>query len=585
MRLRAVKNIRGCIMKKNNIAIDPEFVRQISKLQTLKEIIQFGTKKGGDKLQFIFLDKDKKEDRRTFNQTWDEITALGTYYYLQGITKGKKIAIIAENSYEWIVSYYAGLIGGVIVVPMDIKLSDDELVSQLVRCECEGLVYTKKTKHVVDAVKADGTSNISVFLDVAEFPGYKEKGREAIKAGNTGCIDAEVLPGDLACIVYTSGTTGLSKGVMLSHNNVTSDVVASCSINRGEHAIGFLPLNHTFCWVGALFSGYLLAEWGYICDSLKDLQKDMQTYHPQNFSAVPLVVNTMYDRIWRTAKKMGKDDVLKKGLKISKALLKVGIDVRRKLFKSVIDNLGGELEFIIVGGANLDPKYENGMCDLGIQIINGYGLTECSPCVTVNRRDDYKLGSVGKPIPCNEIKVVYPDEFGVGEIYVRGKNVMQGYYNDPEATAEVFDGGWFRTGDYGRIDEDGFLFFVGRKKNLIVLSNGKNVSPEEIEDKLICIDYVTEVLVYQENDAITAEFFLNEKEYPDARNMLKADVQRVNETLPQFKRVTRRKIRDFEFPKTTTLKIVRDKEARDRLDKEIAEAIANGTYVPSNHEE
>jgi len=471
------------------------------------------------------------------------------------------MAIIAENSYEWIVAYYSGLIGDVIVVPMDIKLTDEELVSQLVRCECDGLIYTDKTAHVVDAVKADPANKITLYVNVADFPACKEEGRAAIKAGDTRCIDAEVQPEDLACVVYTSGTTGLSKGVMLTHKNVTSDVVASCTINKGEHAIGFLPLNHTFCWVGALFSGYLLAEWGYICDNLKDLQKDMQKYHPQNFSAVPLVVNTMYDKIWRTARKTGKEEALKKGLKISKAMLKVGIDVRRKLFKTIIDNLGGELEFIIVGGANLDPKYENGMNDFGIQIINGYGLTECSPAVTVNRRDDYKIGSVGKPIPCCEIKIVDPDEVGAGEVYVRGDNVMKGYYNDPEATAAVFDGEWFKTGDYGRIDEDGFLFFVGRKKNLIVLTNGKNVSPEEIEDKLICIDYVNEVLVYQENDAITAEFFLNEEEYPDARDRLKDDVQRINETLPQFKRVTRRKIRDDEFPKTTTLKIVRDRSA------------------------
>ena len=548
-------------MAKNKYAIDPAFIKEIKELKTLKDIIIYGTKKGQDKLQFVFLDKDKKEDRRSFNQTWDEITALGTYYYLHGITAGKKMAIIAENSYEWIVAYYSGLIGDVIVVPMDIKLTDEELVSQLVRCECDGLIYTDKTAHVVDAVKADPANKITLYVNVADFPACKEEGRAAIKAGDTRCIDAEVQPEDLACVVYTSGTTGLSKGVMLTHKNVTSDVVASCTINKGEHAIGFLPLNHTFCWVGALFSGYLLAEWGYICDNLKDLQKDMQKYHPQNFSAVPLVVNTMYDKIWRTARKTGKEEALKKGLKISKAMLKVGIDVRRKLFKTIIDNLGGELEFIIVGGANLDPKYENGMNDFGIQIINGYGLTECSPAVTVNRRDDYKIGSVGKPIPCCEIKIVDPDEFGAGEVYVRGDNVMKGYYNDPEATAAVFDGEWFKTGDYGRIDEDGFLFFVGRKKNLIVLTNGKNVSPEEIEDKLICIDYVNEVLVYQENDAITAEFFLNEEEYPDARDRLKDDVQRINETLPQFKRVTRRKIRDDEFPKTTTLKIVRDRSA------------------------
>jgi long-chain acyl-CoA synthetase len=546
-------------LKKSKYAIDPKLIEEIKDLKTLKEIILYGTNKGGDSLHFVFLDADKKEDRRTFNQSLDEISALGTYYYLHGIDGKKKIAIIAENSYEWIISYYATLFGGNIAVPMDIKLSDEELVSQLVRCECDALVYTEKTAHVMDAVKAAEGSKVREFFCVSDFPAYKNEGREAIKAGNRSCVDAVVEPDDLACIVYTSGTTGLSKGVMLTHFNITSNAVASCMTNFGRHAIGFLPLNHTFCWVGALFTGYILAEWGYICDGIKDIQKDIKKYHPQNFSAVPLVVNTIYDRIWRTARATGREDVLKKGLKISEFLLKLGIDARRKIFKQIIDNLGGELEFIICGGANLDPKYEKGMYAFGIQILNGYGLTECSPAITVNRRDDFKVGSVGKPIPCNEIKIHDPDEFGVGEIYVKGTNVMKGYYNDPEETAKAFDGEWFKTGDHGRIDEDGFLFFVGRVKNLIVLSNGKNVSPEEIEDKLICIDYVNEVLVYQEDDRITAEFFLNEEDFPDARERLKADVYAINDKLPKFKRVTKIKIRDDEFPKTTTLKIIRNK--------------------------
>lgn len=542
---------------KNEFKVDKKLVEEISKFKTLKEIIVYGTKKGGDKRQFIFLNSDKKEEERTFNQTWDEITALGTYYYLHGIDGKKKVAIIAENSYEWIVAYYSTLIGGNISVPMDIKLNDDELVSQLVRCECDALVYTEKTAHVCDAVKADPANTVKEFFCVSDFPKYKEEGRAALKNGDTRCIDAKVEADDLACIVYTSGTTGLSKGVMLTHYNVTSDVVASDSINTGKQAIGFLPLNHTFCWVGALFSGYVLAEWGYICDGIKNIQGDMQKYHPENFSAVPLVVNTIYDKIWKTARRTGKEDVLKKGLKISGALMKVGIDVRRKLFKTIIDNLGGELRIIICGGANLDPKYERGMYDFGIQILNGYGMTECSPAVTVNRRDDFKLGSCGKPIPCCEIKINNPDEDGVGEIYVKGSNVMKGYYKDPEATAAAFDGEWLRTGDHGYIDKDGFLFYVGRKKNLIVLSNGKNVSPEELEDRLGRIEYVSEVLCYDENEKIIAEFFLNEEDYPDARERIKKDVDEFNRSMPAFKNINKIVIRDDEFPKTTTMKIVR----------------------------
>lgn len=544
-------------MKTKKPLVDPAFVKEIQKLHTIKEMIVYGTEKGGDKRQFVFLDADKNVDERSFKQTWDEICALGSYEYSKGLNGKKKIAILSENSYEWVVAFYSILVGGNIAVPMDTKLSTEELVSQLVRGECDAIIFSEKCRGIADAIKAESDSKVKVFMCIQQFPEYKAEGKAIYEGGNHAFSEFEVKPEDLACIVYTSGTTGLSKGVMLTHKNITSDVVASCSIQTGKQAIGFLPLNHTFCWVGALFSGYLLAEWGYICDSLKDIQKDMQTYKPQNFSAVPLVINTIYDRIWKTARKTGKEDILKKGLKISQFLMKIGIDRRRKIFKTIIDNLGGELEIIICGGANLDPKYENGMYDFGIHVLNGYGMTECSPAVTVNRPDDFKIGSVGKPIPCCEIKVVDPDEFGVGEIYVKGDNVMVGYYNDEAATAEAFDGEWLKTGDYGRIDEDGFLFFVGRKKNLIVLSNGKNVSPEEIEDKLLCIDYVSEVLVYPEDDKIAAEFFLNEEDYPDARDRLKGDIRKFNDSMPIFKRVTKTKIRDTEFPKTTTMKIVR----------------------------
>lgn len=544
-------------MNKSKCPIDPAFVAEIQKIKTLKEIIVYGTKKGQNKRQFIYLNDKKEPEECTFNSTWEQIISLGTYMYSQGLDGKKKIAILSENSYQWIVSFYSILVGGNIAVPMDIKLSVEDIVSQLVRGECDGIVYSKKCEKFAEAVKNDDRSKVSVFMCIDDYPEYKAQGKAIYDGGNHSFEDAPVSPDDLACIVYTSGTTGLSKGVMLSHKNVTADVVASCSIQTGRQAIGFLPLNHTFCWVGALFSGYLLAEWGYICDSLKDIQKDIQTYHPHNFSAVPLVVSTIYDKIWRAAKRTGRDKKLKIGLKISRTLMKIGIDKRRKIFSEIIDNLGGELEFIICGGANLDPKYEQGMYDFGIQILNGYGMTECSPAVTVNTPYDFKFGSCGKPIPCCEIKIVDPDEFGVGELYVRGDNVMVGYYNDPEATAEVFDGEWLKTGDYCRIDDEGYLFYVGRKKNLIVLTNGKNVSPEEIEDKLICIDYVSEVLVYQEDDRITAEFFLNEEDYPDARDRLKDDVRRVNDSMPVFKRVTKTKIRDTEFEKTTTMKIER----------------------------
>ena len=525
---------------------------------TVKEIVVTGVKKGGDKRQYVFLDKNKKECERSFNQTWSEINAIGTFFYHRGLNGKKKIAIIGENCFEWMIVYYATLVGDNITVPMDCKLPAEDLADQLIRCECDALVYTGKFVQIVEDFKADSAMPEMQYFNISEdYEDFIKEGQSFLDKGDTSFVDAEVKPEDLACIAYTSGTTAKSKGVMLTHRNIASNCSSACRAHTGRHAIGFLPLNHTYAWVSALFSSYILTQWGYLCDGIGNIQGDLKKYHPYNFSGVPLVVETIYDRIWKTARKTGREDILKKGLKISNTLMKLGIDRRRKIFKTIIDNLGGNLNMIVCGGANLDPKYEKGMHDFGIEIYNGYGMTECSPAITCNRPGKTKFGSVGVPLDCCEIKINNPDEEGVGEIFVKGDNVMVGYYNDPEATAAAFEGEWFKTGDHGRIDEDGFLFMVGRKKNLICLSNGKNVSPEELEDKLSRIDYVKEVLVYEEDKKIVAEFFLNEEDYPDARKLINDDVNEFNRKMPLFKNIGKVKVRDTEFPKTTTLKIAR----------------------------
>ncbi len=525
--------------------------------ETLKDIVLYGAEKGQDKKQYMFYNFDNEVETKTFRQMHYDTKGLGQYLDSVGM-KGKKIAILSENSYYWITCYYSIITGTNVAIPLDPKLPFEELAELMVRSKCDAIYYSDEFAGAVELMKKTDGVVLQEYIRIEDFYDIIEKGQAMLKAGARCYLEDTVKPEDLAVIVFTSGTTGKSKGVMLSHRNIATDVITSCRVLTGGHAIGFLPLHHAFSWVSALFSGTLITEYGFICRSIKDIQKDLATYHPQNFAAVPLAVETIYKKIWYTAKKNGKEDVLKKGLKISGFLQKFGIDIRRKLFKEIIDNLGGELEVIICGGAYLDEKYEKGMYDFGIQIINGYGITECSPAVTCNRLDNFKFGSAGVPLPCNEIKINDPDEDGVGEIYVRGSNVMMGYYDDPEATAEAFDGDWFKTGDYGYIDKDGFLFFRGRKKNLIVLSNGKNVSPEEIEDKLSTIDYVKEVVVYEENNFITAEFFLDTVSTPDAKERIKNDVNEINKKMPMYKQVARVKTRDTEFPKTTTLKILRN---------------------------
>lgn len=532
---------------------------EIPELKTVRELIENGHNhpKGGDNVQYIYSEK-KKEKKKTFNEVWHDAVGLGQYLYKNGMHE-KKVAILSENSYYWIACFYAIMSGRYITIPLDAKLMDDDLVDIMKRSQCDAIFYTREFESAIEKMKADEGVNLSLYIKIEDFDKTVAEGHADIEAGNKCYLDFKPEPEDLATIVFTSGTTGKSKGVMLTHKNIMSSAIASAKELQGQHAIGFLPMNHLFAWASALLLSNIFHVWGYICPSLKTIADDIKKYSPQNIAGVPLLVETIYKSIWRKAEQSGRADKLRKGLKISRFLLKLGIDVRRKLFKQVIDGLGGELDYIVIGGAYLDPKYENGMEEFGIPIFGAYGTTECSPAVTMSTFDHHKTGSCGKPMLCCEVKINNPDEDGVGEIYVKGENVFIGYYEDPEATASVFDGEWFKTGDFGYFDEEGYLFFVGRKKNLIVLSNGKNVAPEEIEDKLkVEIEYIHEVMVYEDDqDVLAAEFFLNTEEFPDAKERIDADVKRVNQLLPVYKRIRKVVVRDKEFEKTTTLKIKR----------------------------
>lgn len=523
---------------------------------TLKKIIVDGAERGGDKRQFIFGGEDGNEIEYSFREVREDEIRFGSYLFAKGLA-GKKIAILGENSYEWIVSYYAVIAGGCVCVPLDPRLTPAELASQLADCGCDTVITTGEYYGTAEEIGTYPDVNIRLIIDTRKLKEILDEGAAADEAIRTAYIESPVSPDDLACIVYTSGTTGKTKGVMLSHRNVAANVLACCERTDGGHALGFLPLNHTYSWVAGLFAGLVKSEWGSICTSISHLYKDIKKYSPTNFAAVPLAVEMIQQKIVSSAKRRGNYEQLLDGLKFSEDAMKAGLDMRRSMFSDVHDSLGGELEFIMCGGAYLDPEIERFMYNLGIQIVTGYGLTECSPCVTVTSKRDFKFGSAGTPIDCCEISIHDPDETGTGEIYVRGENVMMGYYGDEAATASVFDGEWLKTGDLGYIDEEGFLFFRGRKKNLIILSNGKNVSPEEIEEKFSGIEYVKEVLVYGENGRITGEFFLDTELFPDCEELLAKDVEKINETLGEYKKIQKIKTRDTEFPKTTSLKIIR----------------------------
>lgn len=535
-----------------------EYYDDFPEFYTIKEIIIDGAKRGQDKRQFIFTNKNRVDEEKSFMQVYEEECALGAYIRSKGVKQEQKIAILSENSYEWNLVFYTIAVSGSVCVPLDIGLSHEEIAKQLANCSCEVIFCSEKQKSKVLAAKdAPGVclKHIFVMDDISE---YIAEGKTVDKEYFESYINAKVDPEDLACIVYTSGTTGKTKGVMLSNKNICTDVNASLHAATGGHGIGFLPLNHTYAWVTGLFATLLRTEWGYICTNLRHLYDDIKNYKPYQFATVPLAVEMIYKNIVVKAKRNGSYEKLLSGINTSRSFMLSGYDAREEMFSEIHEAFGGNLDYILCGGAYLSPEIEEFMYDIGIQIITGYGLTECSPCVTCSRRYDFKIGSVGLPLECNEISIHEPDEDGIGEIYVKGDNVMMGYYNDEEATKAAFDGEWFKTGDYGYIDSDGYLFFTGRKKNLIILSNGKNVSPEEIEAELVSsIDYIKEVIVYDEDKRICGEFYLDESKEENAKELIKADVERVNQKLAEFKRIQRIKIRDDEFPKTTSLKIKR----------------------------
>ncbi len=536
-----------------------EFYDDFPLFDTIRELIVEGAKRGGDKRQFVFTDKNKQEQTKTFTQVFEDECGLGAYIRSQGVESGQKVAILAENCYMWNVIFYTLQLNANVCVPLDTGLSTEETAYQLENCGCTALFYTDKQRDKAEFAKNKEGSTLKHIFCVDDCESMIEQGHSLPKEYTEALLSCEVKPEDLACIVYTSGTTGKTKGIMLSQKNICADVIASLQAITGGHGIGFLPLNHTYSWVAGLFATLVRSEWGYICTNLRRITKDIQTYKPYQFAAVPMVVEMIYKNILRTARKNGTYDKLMSGIECSRNFMLSGYDARREMFADIHEALGGNLEYILCGGAHLSPEIEQFMYDIGIQIITGYGLTECSPCVTCSRRYDYKIGSVGLPLGCNEIKINDPDEDGIGEIYIKGDNVMMGYYNDEEATKQAFDGEWLRSGDYGYIDDDGFLFFTGRKKNLIILSNGKNVSPEEIESVLYdSIEYIKEVAVCDDGELICAHFFFDEETYPDARDRIKADVAKANERLASFKRINKIVVRDTEFPKTSTLKIKRD---------------------------
>ena len=530
---------------------------------------------------------DKEVKKVSFTQWRDDVRNLGTALIYNGLRE-ENIAIVGENSYGWCCSFFAVMAIGSVTVPVDKELPSEDIDGIVSTTGCKAVIYGKsaeaKIKEILDK---GGFKPVEMLISVDQdgslegvdmggrlqttLAALQEEGGKMYAGGDNSYYDYKIDVNKLASIVFTSGTTGKGKGVMLSQANIGLDMTLGMyNFDITRKTLHVLPPHHTFGstvnYVGHLSQGCEV----YISSGLKHVSDEIKEQQPTHLILVPAFLEVMNRKIWTTARKSGKEGMLKVMMKVSDALRKVGIDVRRKLFASVLSAFGGKLELVICGGAKLDEDIIKTFDSLGITILNGYGITECAPLISANRNKYQKPGSVGTPILACRVKIDNPDENGEGEICVKGPNVMLGYYNNPEATAEVFDkDGFFHTGDYGKLDEEGWIYITGRKKNLIILSNGKNVYPEEIEADLQKVEGVSEVVVYAgesrvQKDKITivAEIFpdadlLADKGITDPQSYFEDQVRILNAKMPPYKAVKRVKLRDVEFQKNTSRKITR----------------------------
>ena len=512
---------------------------------TIRELIDLNAEKYRDASAYSWQVKDKQITKRTYLQTQQDIRIV-CYQLSQYVKEHGHIAILGENSYNWIVGYMAVVYGGRVIVPMDKDAPLSELLEKLRISDSDVLLLSDTYKDYLEPVKQQGVKVI-LFSEMEQMCADKS----VLSDPDVGFppVDKDTL----ASIVFTSGTTGQPKGVMLTHGNFASDAFTACShVTFEGDGILLLPLHHTYGLVAAVLCPAVYGKSVFINKSLRYLANDLKATSPQHIAAVPLIVETLYKSIWSNAEKTGKAPLLKKLVSLSNLLRKVHIDLRRTLFRQVIEALGGNLSMIISGGAPISETYVQGFDSLGITVLNGYGITECAPVVAVNRNKYVVSGSVGAPLPCNDVQIA-PD----GEILVRGTNVMQGYYHDEAATKSCLINGWFHTGDIGMIDQYGALHITGRKKNLIILNNGENVAAEELEQRILDnIDFVKEVIVTGTDKGIEAEIYLD-PDVKDAQQRIHSAITALNQKTVSMKRIDHIRLRDTEFPKTTTKKIKR----------------------------
>ena len=542
-------------------------------LETIRDIINNSSNKYKDKIA-IREKKNKKIVSYTYEQLRNDVYALGTKLIDMGL-KDKHIAIVGENSYNWIVSYLAIITGVGVAVPLDKELDSEQISKLLEKGDASAVLFSKGFLSSIDEIIENSKLEFAACLnDTDKYTDVQtliNEGRQLINEGSTVYEDSIVNVNELNVIMFTSGTTGFNKGVMISQNNLLVNIEQSCKAFGIYHkTVAVLPFHHIYENVCGMMAPIAMGMNIFINDSLKYLSKNLKLVKPEMEVMVPLFLETMEKSIRVELKRMNVEKVFENSIKVSNFLLKSGIDLRRLLFRKVHANFGGKLKAIVCGGAALKPELITFFGDIGITIHNGYGITECTPLISVNLNKKGDHFSVGKIFSSCQVKIDNKNEEGIGEILVKGPNVMIGYYKDDESNEKSFTNGWFRTGDYGSIDADKNLVICGRKKNLIVLSNGKNVHPEELEGYIYeMMPYVKESLVYIDknkkgSEVISTYVYLDQdfssgKSLEELESILKEDLKKVNKKLPSFKKIQHIYIKEEEFEKNSSKKIIRQK--------------------------
>ena len=549
------------------------------KIDTIKEMMDLAVRDASKNIAFEYRNEKNKEEivKVTYEEFQKDTYYLGTALSTINMLKNH-IAVIGDNSYEWLTVYLTVLKSNGVIVPIDKELTAKEIINVLKSSESEVLFYSGKYEKHIEEFKKE-LPNVKYFINFQKedddenslsYSKFIEKGKKEYGAGNTTYVEIEHEDTNcLKMLVYTSGTTGDPKGVMLTEHNLVSVVYYGLQVATVyTKCLSVLPYHHTYEAVAGILVA--LHKHVTICinDSLKNVLKNLQTFKPDYIYLVPAFTEVFYKSIWANAKKTGKDKILKIMIPVSNGLRKVGIDLRSKLFKSIHEAFGGNLREIICGGAPIRPEIGKFFNDIGVMLLNGYGISECSPLVSVNRPKFNDSSTVGVILPCCEVEIRNPNKDGDGEIWVKGDIVMMGYYKDPERTEKVLKDGWFNTEDYGKVNKKGQLVINGRKKNVIVLSNGKNIYPEEIENYVLRVPYVQETIVKAvKNDkgqeiSLCAEVFLNQEKIEElgienVEDTLKKDIAKATRELPSWKHIQSVEIRKTEFIKTTTNKIKR----------------------------